>query len=688
MNLKKILLWLASFQLRILFRIAFLLLAVATVAMALNVLQEEKQRGHNHYQSSFVKTKEQIAAKLRHPTGQLALLNPQAQDAPLTPLHPVILPYSAIDFDDQSKVRHAIEMAGCSVQYKHHGSACVAIGSNPWSGGFIYAAGTFASSELIHHEMGDELLEHAHRLRVTVKLRGEQYRWIAPFELAANYDPFSSKGARGKLTGFVEAAEYSNAKPVKEFRGWIWQDKSCVDDSSNADSCEKKSFFSLRLPIALLRDELFSAKKPVWPPADLNQMEVHIEVLEANANTVIFDTNDASATPLFSLDELKALLLPGELLSISKASAPDKVLLEVSNNEAPPETSLPWINAIIRKLPVDAYDKPIEAVDEISTPTGNYQLRLKGDVRSVNKNLSIVATRLAWFVGAMLLAIAIVWLVIEIGIISRIAALTKRAASLSKTVKASSNFEHFDLAEMRGNDELGILATALNDLLIRVKEDVEREKIRAEQEKDMWHAVGHEIMSPLQSLLVLHGKAEDPASRYIQRMQQAIRILYGQASPSEAFQSSTLEVSALDLDQFLNNIATNAADVGISDVAYQALNKAMVVKADEYSLEDVLTHILRNAERYRTKGSPITMSLSFTETTAYVSILNLGSSIASDMLDKIFEYGVSDQAESGAQGSRGQGLFVAKTYMAKMGGTINAKNEAGGVSFVLSLPRA
>ena len=36
----------------------------------------------------------------------------------------------------------------------------------------------------------------------------------------------------------------------------------------------------------------------------------------------------------------------------------------------------------------------------------------------------------------------------------------------------------------------------------------------------------------------------------------------------------------------------------------------------------------------------------------------------------------------GAQGS-GQGLFVAKTYMAKMGGTINARNTADGVAFVV-----
>jgi hypothetical protein len=123
------------------------------------------------------------------------------------------------------------------------------------------------------------------------------------------------------------------------------------------------------------------------------------------------------------------------------------------------------------------------------------------------------------------------------GIIRRITRLTRRSSELSRSVQTTGGLERFDLADLRGSDELGILANCLNDLLRRVKEDAERERIRAEQEKDQWHAVGHEIMSPLQSLLALHGDPDDPSHRYINRMQQAVRILYGSASPSEAFQS-------------------------------------------------------------------------------------------------------------------------------------------------------
>ena len=80
---------LAQYRLRILFRGAFLLLAVATVAMALYVLQQEKQLSYKNYQASFRKTGDQILATLRHPAGQLALLNPRVENGGAAALHPV-----------------------------------------------------------------------------------------------------------------------------------------------------------------------------------------------------------------------------------------------------------------------------------------------------------------------------------------------------------------------------------------------------------------------------------------------------------------------------------------------------------------------------------------------------------------------------------------------------------------------
>ncbi|WP_442783982.1 sensor histidine kinase [Collimonas fungivorans] len=681
----------AQYRLRILFRGAFLLLAVAAVALALYVLQQEKQLSYKNYQASFRKTGDQILATLRHPAGQLALLNPRTENGGAAALHPVLLPFPSLDFDDQNKVRQAITMSGCLVQYGDDGALCVAIGNNPWAGGFIYVAGSFVSGELMPHQRGEQDIDDAHRVRVTVTLRGQTYRWIAPFEKNGDPNAVQTRGAHGRLTGFLDDdSGRVGARPVKDFRGWIWQSTSCSKPGpgdGDAD-CPRSAFFSLRLPVGVLQDALFQQKNPVWPPADLDNIQVRIEVLPPGDGPLLFDSKSAAAARAFSVGDLASLLLPGESLRIKKRGAVGGAdLVSLIGAEDHPDDTSRLLSRLVRRLPVDEVGAPNESRESVVTSAGIYDVTLIGDERSVNRSLGVVAARVLWFVGAMLLALFVAWLIIEIGIIRRITMLTRRAAKVSKIVKGSGGLDQFDLTDLRGADELGVLASCLHDLLRRVKEDLEREEIRAEQEKEMWHAVGHEIMSPLQSLMALHGTAENQSSRYINRMQQAVRVLYGSASPSEAFQSTVLQVTAIDIGAFLGNVADNAPLVGIADVRFSGEQEGVMVRADDYSLEDVVTHVLRNADRCRLPGSMISIDLKTTETAATIAIHNYGPNIAEELIDKIFEYGVSDQLDAGANGSRGQGLFVAKTYMAKMGGTISVLNVADGVVFSLGLQR-
>jgi signal transduction histidine kinase len=173
-------------------------------------------------------------------------------------------------------------------------------------------------------------------------------------------------------------------------------------------------------------------------------------------------------------------------------------------------------------------------------------------------------------------------------------------------------------------------------------------------------------------------------------------VLYGQASPSEAFEATSLALQPLDLDAFLGHVAANAGYIGIEAVDYAPHGQPLLVRADEHCLEDVVTHLLRNAQRHRLPGTPIRLRLEADAHAARVVLHNAGAPIPEALLERIFEYGVSvpvappdepDAATRPGSGRRGQGLFVARTYMAKMGGTILARNRADGVEFVLELPR-
>jgi K+-sensing histidine kinase KdpD len=133
-------------------------------------------------------------------------------------------------------------------------------------------------------------------------------------------------------------------------------------------------------------------------------------------------------------------------------------------------------------------------------------------------------------------------------------------------------------------------------------------------------------------------------------------------------------------------VAANAPAAGITQVQYQPVAQAALVRPTSM-LWKTVTHVMRNDERYRVEGTPIRLTLQTSETEATLHIGYQGPTIAPALLDKIFEYGVSDQADGAGSGSRGQGLFVARTYLAKMGGTISVRNLPDGVSFALSLQR-
>jgi signal transduction histidine kinase len=171
-------------------------------------------------------------------------------------------------------------------------------------------------------------------------------------------------------------------------------------------------------------------------------------------------------------------------------------------------------------------------------------------------------------------------------------------------------------------------------------------------------------------------------------MQQAVHILYGSASPSEAILSASLSVGSVDLQAFLRHVANNAAEAGLPDVVFEDAGGPVIVRGDEHSLEDVVAHILSNAARYRPPGSAIRITLERESTQVRILIHNQGPPIDSSLGDRIFDYGVSGVSEAGQAGNRGQGLFVARTYLAKMGGTITANNKSDGVEFSLVLPLA
>lgn len=693
----------AALRGRLIFRVVFLLLMLATVLLALVILQGEKYRAYENYHRNLIKTHSTVMAKLRHPSGQLALLNPGIFEQPITPLRPLLLPYAALDFSDHNKSQQAIEVAGCSIHFEK-GDICVGIGSNPYAGGFIYILGKVETTDLISRVPGVVDLTNVHRVRITLSHQGKNTYWNAPFEHIEDANNYITKG---KLAGFMAQTDVlkTKAKPNRDFKGWMWQSRHCNDEFSN--SCLHTTYYSIRLPVSSFTKALFNNKRPQWPPKDLADYQLHVVLMPPLSNEAIFDSNAPDATLPYALSGLAEPLLAGEALTISSKRAGVREALKLQG-EVPVVMDSPyfdWLQKLVAKIPVIVkshrmgYEKQsLIHIGTLKHTTGNYQVELLGSLASVNRELSAMAARVTWVVAIMLSAILIAWLLVEFSFLRRLTLLTKRAAKVSYNMQAQSaataqldlaeRIQALNLDDLKGGDEVGILANSLSELLTRIQEDVRRAQVRTQQDKDMWQAVGHEIMSPLQSLMVLHPDKESQSYRYVSRMLQAVRMLYGHASPSEAVEAANINLDVIDANEFVGLIADNAHYAGISNVVYQQHGSSVWVRANAFSLEDALTHILNNAQRHRAANTKIELRLHATDAFAEIHISNQGELIPEKDLEHIFKYGVSgDDAQEDAE-HRGQGLFISKSYIAKMGGTIEAQNLDNGVSFIIRLPRA
>ena len=355
-------------RLRVLFRGVFALLALALLALALSVLRDEKQRSHRVYAEGLAKSQAQIAARLRHPTGQLALLNPGAADRPAQPLRPLVLPYRALDFSDRLKAQQAVEMAGCALQYPDGATLCAAVGNSPYGGAFVYLVASLAAGELVPHASGDLLMDGVHRAVVDLSWRDSTQRWTAPYELDAR--------GNGRLTGYAGDAPVAfGAKAVRDFEGWLWQEGRCLDAQATLPACARRSFVSLRLPVEVFRDAL-RVPNPVWPPPDLDRMALRLRLLGPNlgpgSNVVLFDSDRPGATLPFSMQELRTLLLPGEKLTVQRVGAPAP-LFTLTGANLSDEPIAPWIAQLIRRLPVDGFDAPLQAQDQVDTALGRFR---------------------------------------------------------------------------------------------------------------------------------------------------------------------------------------------------------------------------------------------------------------------------------------------------------------------------
>ncbi len=109
--------------------------------------------------------------------------------------------------------------------------------------------------------------------------------------------------------------------------------------------------------------------------------------------------------------------------------------------------------------------------------------------------------------------------------------------------------------------------------------------------------------------------------------------------------------------------------------------------ADSDMLEQIMTNLIDNASKYSIDNTEITVVAKFIKNSIEISVTDIGEKLPEAAMKKIFNKfsRIDNPLTRKVQGS-GLGLFITKNLTEKLNGTITAKNNNDGVTFILNIP--
>lgn len=299
---------------------------------------------------------------------------------------------------------------------------------------------------------------------------------------------------------------------------------------------------------------------------------------------------------------------------------------------------------------------------------------------------STVATARNWAIVAgpllVLLIAGLTWLLTG-RTLRRVDRMRAEVDELRRTTNLAQRLE-----EPKRGDELGHLATTMNEMLDQLEANDRRQK-------QFVSDAAHELRTPLASInaqidvdLAHPGTADWPATavsvrQETTRLQRLIDDLLGLARAEQG--KSNPRRSLVDVDDIIYSVASkgsepSAAVVDVSGVA------PVVVRGSADQLTRVVENLLANANRHA--RSRINVTLEEQGQHAVLTVGDDGNGVAPNDREAVFERFVRlDEARSSDAGGAGLGLALTREIVAGHNGSIAVGESAlGGALFTVCLP--
>jgi hypothetical protein len=246
------------------------------------------------------------------------------------------------------------------------------------------------------------------------------------------------------------------------------------------------------------------------------------------------------------------------------------------------------------------------------------------------------------------------------------------------------------------NDEIAALATTMNELLMRLRSSLERER-------GLIADASHELRTPF---AVLRGELElaQRPGRSHDELVAAIAAAAEEAARLNRIADDLLLLSRGDQDELPMHFAVTNVHQLFTMISRHAEGRMqprgisckvevpidLYAKLDGDRVRQAIDNLVENALRYSPSGAEITLAARAHGEDLELEVADHGPGFPTDFLPYAFErFRRPDSSRSRIEGGAGLGLAIAKTIAGAHGGTATAVNRLEGGAIVrLVLPNA
>jgi two-component system, OmpR family, sensor histidine kinase MtrB len=444
--------------------------------------------------------------------------------------------------------------------------------------------------------------------------------------------------------------------------------------------------------------------------------EATVGMTDAQRVSAAADITVAGASPTRLVDTLVATLAARagtppqyEVLLLSgtdeDASAPERGTNLVSTQSVPPELRASiresgrqaWTFTTITYL--DGRTAPGIAVGApLTLPTiGAYELYYLFPLTDQANTLDLVRSGVIGTAALLVILLGVIaWLV------------TRQVVDPVRTAaRVAEQFSHGHLEEriqVRGEDDLALLATSFNEMAASLEEQIKRLEDLSRVQQRFVADVSHELRTPLTTIRMAADLLFEGRDQYDPGTKRSAELLQTQLDRFESLLTDLLEISRhdagaavldidlVDVEALVRRVVditaplaeANSCDLIIRrDGAFDA-----TVQADARRLDRVLRNLLDNAVEHG-QGEPVVITIGTSPSAVAITVRDFGVGLTDDAAQHVFDrFWRADPARARTTGGTGLGLAIAMEDVRLHQGWLEVWGAPDqGACFRLTLPR-